>query len=130
MAGEELSNKNNRPQLKELFESTYQQILSDMCTNKSDMKPLSEVQTWLVKVIDYNLKNGKRNRAKSLALAYQQFASNADIESVRSACMLGWCVELLQAYFLVVDDIMDNSITRRGQLCWFRKVAIPPARYI
>ena len=27
----------------------------------------------------------------------------------------------MQAYSLVADDIMDSSITRRGQLCWYRQ---------
>jgi len=33
---------------------------------------------------------------------------------------LGWCIEFLQAFFLVADDLMDSSPQRRGQPCWYK----------
>jgi len=70
-------------------------------------------------------------------------------EEAHRALLVGWCIELvckidnincngerkkkravqnflissqLQAFFLVADDIMDASMTRRGQPCWYKKV--------
>ena len=41
-------------------------------------------------------------------------------DEYEKVAILGWCIELLQAYFLVADDMMDKSITRRGQPCWYK----------
>lgn len=38
---------------------------------------------------------------------------------LEDAVVLGWCIEFLQAFFLVADDVMDRSKTRRGQPCWY-----------
>lgn len=40
-------------------------------------------------------------------------------EEFTRAATLGWMIELLQAFFLVSDDIMDSSKTRRGSPCWY-----------
>ncbi|KAJ0874460.1 putative transferase [Helianthus annuus] len=36
------------------------------------------------------------------------------------ACALGWCIEWMQGYIVLHDDIVDGSHIRRGQPCWFR----------
>ena len=63
---------------------------------------------------------GKYNRGMSVVDTSSLLLSRplTSTEHFQSAT-LGWCTELLQAFFLVSDDIMDSSHTRRGQPCWY-----------
>ena len=45
-------------------------------------------------------------------------------QQFKDSATLGWLTELLQAFFLVADDMMDGSHTRRSQPCWFRRPSV------
>ncbi|XP_076882571.1 farnesyl diphosphate synthase 2-like [Bidens hawaiensis] len=73
-------------------------------------------------MIDYNVPGGKLNRARSLLDTYKLLkGEELTDDELFLACALGWCTEWLHASVLVVDDLVDDSHTRRGQPCWFRQ---------
>lgn len=77
---------------------------------------------WFSKSLQYNVPNGKKNRGLALVLAYKMLAPASELteENLRLAQTLGWCVEMLQSVFIMADDIMDASETRRGHKCWYK----------
>merc|ERR1712032_1395271 len=52
-----------------------------------------------------------------VAIIGEKNVTNTDLCQL---AVLGWAIEWLQAWLLVADDIMDSSVTRRGQLCWYK----------
>ncbi|XP_011501796.1 PREDICTED: farnesyl pyrophosphate synthase [Ceratosolen solmsi marchali] len=82
---------------------------------------IPDATKWLAKVLQYNVPSGKKNRALSLVYSYRKLAPSDQLteENIRLARILGWCVEMFQAYYLVLDDIMDRAPSRRGQPCWY-----------
>jgi farnesyl diphosphate synthase len=65
---------------------------------------------------------GKLNRGMSVPDSASHLLQRPlNQEEFRLATSLGWLTEFLQAFFLVSDDIMDSSITRRGEPCWYRQ---------
>ncbi|TFK53264.1 isoprenoid biosynthesis-like protein [Heliocybe sulcata] len=76
---------------------------------------------WCRRNMEYNVIGGKmlRGRAVVDSLAILEARELTDEECFRAA-VLGWCMELFQAFGLVADDIMDQSPTRRGRPCWYK----------
>uniref|UniRef100_A0A1B0DI83 Farnesyl pyrophosphate synthase n=2 Tax=Phlebotomus papatasi TaxID=29031 RepID=A0A1B0DI83_PHLPP len=74
------------------------------------------------RALQYNVPGGKKYRGISTVHAYELIAPKTALTeaNIKLAVYLGWCIEMLQAMFLIVDDVMDGSITRRGQPCWYK----------
>jgi len=75
---------------------------------------------WVERVLDYNVPGGKLKRGLTTVHAFQCLKPQATEKDTNVAVRVGWAVEILQACFLVADDIMDSSLTRRGRACWYK----------
>lgn len=97
-------------------------VLKSELLNDSGFDFTPESHQWVERMLDYNVPGGKLNRGLSVVDSYKLLKERKELtdDEVFLASALGWCIEWLQAYFLVLDDIMDNAHTRRGQPCWFR----------
>ena len=105
----------------------------------------------LAQNLEHNTPGGKLNRGLSVVDTLEILAGRTLGETEHlKASILGWCIELVcpalsspeltrtaascavvsprcptdQQDFLVADDLMDQSITRRGQPCWYRKEGV------
>ncbi|KAK3787577.1 hypothetical protein RRG08_025908 [Elysia crispata] len=103
------------------FDAVFSEIVEELTKSGLKASESEDAFAWFKEVLVYNVPHGKKNRGVSVVSSYRRLAPNAKEEDLHIARMLGWCVELLQAFFLVADDIMDGSITRRGQPCWYKK---------
>ncbi|KAF8567778.1 hypothetical protein P879_04310 [Paragonimus westermani] len=106
--------------LSKSFEDTYSDFV---CLIREFDQP-DEGQEDFAKLLSYNLTGGKRVRGAIVAATVEAFCpkESITIDCVHRAHLTGWCIEMLHAGFLVLDDIVDNSPTRRGKPSWFSHV--------
>ncbi|XP_077319919.1 farnesyl pyrophosphate synthase [Lithobates pipiens] len=108
------------------FSSFFQTIVRDLTAEDRGHPEIGDAISRLQKILEYNTPGGKCHRGLTVLAAFREMVGpdrqkDGDIQRVLA---VGWCVELLQAFFLVADDIMDNSVTRRGQPCWYKQAGI------
>jgi len=107
------------------FEGAWKLIRDELLEHFGKEGMPKEATEWYQRNLDYNVPGGKLNRGMSVVDSVEIIKGRVlTHDEFVKAAVLGWCVELLQAYFLVVDDIMDSSVTRRSQPCWYRAPAV------
>ncbi|XP_077112473.1 farnesyl pyrophosphate synthase-like isoform X1 [Ranitomeya variabilis] len=104
----------------------FDQIVQDLTAEDWGHPEIGDAVLRLRQVLEYNAAGGKCNRGMIVLASYLELVGPAlqKDDNIQRALAVGWCVELLQAFFLVADDIMDNSVTRRKQPCWYRRAGI------
>ncbi|XP_055691216.1 farnesyl pyrophosphate synthase-like, partial [Lutzomyia longipalpis] len=97
------------------FEKSISDIV-DTCDPSRAGKHIEEV-------LDYTTCGGKKTRGKLLVAAFEEIAPKDKLteENLKLVAYLAWCVEAFHGLILIMDDIMDGSLTRRGQTCWYRR---------
>ena len=109
----------------EQFNSKFDSIVSELVDIDEKNPQITEAVCSLREALIYNAFDGKKSRGMMVicSLDFLKNGSLSDSE-IDKALYLGWCVEILQAVFLVADDIMDHSEIRRGKPCWYKKCGL------
>ncbi|KAI8627645.1 terpenoid synthase [Xylariaceae sp. FL1651] len=107
------------------FETVFPKLEEDLLAWAKQYKLPQEYLDWYKKSLEVNTVGGKCNRGMSVPDSVSLLLNRPLSEQEYfQAATLGWMIELLQAFFLVSDDIMDSSITRRGKPCWYRQEGV------
>ncbi|XP_017148723.1 farnesyl pyrophosphate synthase [Drosophila miranda] len=103
------------------FMAVFPDLVRDITTVTKTYN-CNDAAKWFAKALQYNVPRGKKNRGILTVLTYKNLVPAEDLtpENIKLAQYLGWCVEMLQSFFIISDDVMDNSTTRRGQPCWHK----------
>ncbi|KAF8585374.1 farnesyl-diphosphate synthase [Ramaria rubella] len=106
---------------KDRFLAVFPRIEAELLEHLQTHHLPGDAKAWYKRNLEYNVPGGKLNRGISVVdtVEIMRGAPLSDEEYFEVA-LLGWGIELLQSFFLVSDDIMDTSITRRDQPCWYR----------
>lgn len=103
------------------FEAVFPGLVDDLAEHSKQYNIPKQALDWFVRSLETNCVGGKLNRGLAVPDTCMHLLQRPlTSEELELSSSLGWLTELLQAFFLITDDIMDGSITRRGQPCWYR----------
>lgn len=115
------TNDLSKEDLKSIFAKSFVGITDGILKNLEENYDVEgEALAWIKEMCHYTVPGGKMNRGLAVIDALRAITQEPlTSQQLEDAITLGWCIELLQAFFLVADDVMDRSKTRRGKPCWY-----------
>ncbi len=111
------------------FESVFDRLREESLSDLDSLHEIgdslkAEMRKYYDECFKHTVMGGKLTRGLTVVKGAQILLAKEGTpltdEQMLQASVLGWCVEWLQAFFLVADDVMDGSITRRGAPCWYK----------
>ena len=112
--------KDNKERFIHAFEIIKEYLVADAVAN---MALAGNRKEYVKKMLDVTCLGGKYNRGITVVdvvdILSKDLTGEAKERLLFEGCVCGWMIEMLQAHFLVEDDIMDDSKTRRGKPCWY-----------
>ncbi|XP_073811059.1 uncharacterized protein [Musca autumnalis] len=105
--------------------STSRDVLPVMLKDLSDITKrygTPEGSKWLTTAIEYHLDKSACNILQIATITHEHFIKSKNIkpDNIELARILGYCTEFLNISVLLLDDIMDDGIYRRGHPTWYK----------
>src|ERR1700761_4787966 len=97
-------NNNTCDELKQ-FRDTLNIIIEKIRVKESDPH-IEDLNNWIKELFDYNVVNGKLNRGLIVVKAFQMISNQMKVEIKDEekliSCIVGWILEILQTFAVIV----------------------------
>lgn len=101
------------------FLGMYDDLAADVAADVAQLGLPMQALQWIDNMFEYTIRGGKMTRGLMVPQVVNGMGSASD-EIMQQARVVGWCIEVLQAAFLVVDDVLDQADMRRGKAAYYR----------
>ncbi len=95
----------------EEYPKEVEKVLSNFFKMKMDNCKNKNIRDVIEKIEEYTLRGGKRIRSVLMIFGYKLYGGKNTEEIIKASASL----ELVQSYLLIHDDIIDESLLRRGK---------------